>query len=629
MISNKNITKIAIALISIVLVICVVLIGFSEKLDTFNTQGINTEYKTKLFDTSNIMTVDIVIDQNKWDDLIANATKETYYQCDVVINNITFSGVGLRAKGNTSLSSIASDPDSDRFSFKIQFEEYTDGQNCYGLDKLVLNNNYGDATNMKEAIIYDMFAFVGADAPLYNYAKVSINGKYWGVYLALEGIEDSFLWRNYGAQSGELYKPDGMNMGGKDKADQGGFEPPQMPQGNMFQGNMPQIPQGEMPQMPQGDMPQMPQMEFGDKQGDFGGFGGFGGMGGMGGANLNYIDDNLDSYSTIWNGEITKTNNADHERVVTALKNISENQNVEKYMDVDNLLRYMTVHNFSVNEDSLSGSMAHNYYLHESNGMLNILPWDYNLMFGGMRSSDATGIVNDPIDEPYSSTKFFNSLLQNEDYLQLYHQYYSELIENYFLGGEFEKTYTRIRNQIDELVATDPSALYTYDEYTTAADTLYDAMLLRAQSVKAQLEGKIPTTSSGQKQDSSSLIDASSIDLSVTGGMGGGFGPGDRGDRDQMREGFEKNFERNNTQKAPQQNTDASSSRIQGMTQARPGQRENNNPQSSDGFKDFGQFSMNRTQTNTQNNKYTLLIASGVLLIAAFLFVIFYKRKRY
>lgn len=30
-----------------------------------------------------------------------------------------------------------------------EFDHYIEGQTCYGLDKLILNNNYADATNMK------------------------------------------------------------------------------------------------------------------------------------------------------------------------------------------------------------------------------------------------------------------------------------------------------------------------------------------------------------------------------------------------------------------------------------------------------------------------------------------------
>ena len=60
---------------------------------------------------------------------------------------------------------------ANRVSFKIKFDKYVDGQTCMGLDKLVLNNNFADATNRKEALVYDMFQYLGADASLYNYAK--------------------------------------------------------------------------------------------------------------------------------------------------------------------------------------------------------------------------------------------------------------------------------------------------------------------------------------------------------------------------------------------------------------------------------------------------------------------------
>lgn len=273
-------------------------------------------------------------------------------------------------------------------------------------------------------------------------------------------------------------------------------------------------------------------------------------IGGSGGADLNYTDDDLDSYSTIWDGEVTSSGKKDHKRVVEALKNISEGTDLETYMDVDNILKYMAVHTFVVNDDSLSGTMAHNYYLYEYNGKLNILPWDYNLSFGGMsmgggmggQSSGATSVINDAIDTPFSITNFFDALLENEEYLAKYHEYLNELVEKYVNGGEFQKTYERIRSQIDELVAEDPTAFYSYEEYEAAVEMLYEVINLRGESVSGQLDGTIPSTDDGQKADSSTLIDGSGIELSVMGSMsmGGGAGegigvPGGRGDGGQMR----------------------------------------------------------------------------------------------
>ena len=547
MIAHKHITKIIAVVMAVAVCLCLCAVAFSSQIaEAIGNTGISMAYETELFDTSSILTVNILMDEADWNDMLENATTEEYYQCDVEVNGTTFYRVAIRPKGNTSLTSIASDPTTDRYSFKLEFDHYVDGQTCFGLDKLILNNNYADATNMKEALIYDMYRYLGADASLYNYAKISVNGEYWGVYLALEAVEDSFMLRNYGAQSGKLYKPDSMNIGdGKDfgdfNADDMDFEnmtPPDT-QGNTDQANPPAVPGQtsddtfEPSQKPDssGETSAEPPTDFEEepsKKPDFaGGKGGFSMSGG--GADLNYTDDELDSYETIWDGEVTSTKKSDHKRVVTALKNISEGNDLEPYMDIDNLLRYMAVHVFSVNEDSLSGMMAHNYYLYESGGKLNLIPWDYNLALGGMGgSSDATSVVNDAIDNAFSGTNFFDTLMEDETYHSQYYTYLQQLVSEYIDGGGFDAFYERVRGQINELVETDPTAFYSYDEYLTAVDTLYQVVKLRGESIQGQLDGTIPSIEAEQRS-SDALVDASALDLSVmgsmnTGGGGGGFG---------------------------------------------------------------------------------------------------------
>lgn len=251
-------------------------------------------------------------------------------------------------------------------------------------------------------------------------------------------------------------------------------------------------------------------------------------MGGGNGANLNYSDDDLSGYSAIWEGEVTDTGKADHKRVVMALKNISEGTELETYLDVDNVLKYMAVHVFSVNLDSLSGNMAHNYYLYEANGRLNILPWDYNLSFGGMNrgpENSTSDVINDAVDTPFDGTEFFDALLEDEEYRFRYHEYLRQLAEEYVLGGRFETLYQKIRSQIDALVKTDPTAFYSYEEYEAGAEMLYQTVMLRAESVRGQINGMIPATDEEQRADTSNLVDASNIDTSVMGvmDMGGGM----------------------------------------------------------------------------------------------------------
>ena len=505
MIAQKYMTRVAAVLMAAAVCLCLAAIGSAGEMEeVFGRSGIGMEYESRLFDTDEILRINLVMEEDEWEDMLANAMEEAYYACDVEINGEMFYHVGIRPKGNTSLTSIASDPGTDRYSLKLEFDQYETGQTCYGLDKLILNNHYADATSMKEALVYDMYQYLGADASLYNYAEISVNGEYWGLYLALEAVEDSFLLRNYGTENGALYKPDSMNMGNK------GDE--------SFHDMQPQERQQEQEQSQDRERKE----EF--KPGGHGDFS----MGGSG-ANLNYTDQDLDSYSTIWEGKVTDTGEVEHKRVVEALKNISEGTDLENYMDVDNLLKYMAVHIFSVNEDSLSGMMAHNYYLYESVGQLNLLPWDYNLAFGGMGgmggsngSSDsndsATRMVNNAIDHAFSGTEFFDTLMENEDYHARYYGYLKQLVEEYIDEGGFESFYRRTRNQIDSLVEQDPTAFYSYEEYEEAVDTLYEIVRLRGQSIGGQIEGTIPSAEEEQR-DSDTLIDASHLDLSVMGSM--------------------------------------------------------------------------------------------------------------
>lgn len=607
MIANKHINKIVAVIMAITVIIILGLMIYSDNLTALAADGIQMEYETAIFDTYEPVKINILMDENDWEDMLANAISEQYYQCDVEINGETFYCVGIRPKGNTSLKSIANDPEHDKYSFKLEFDQFVKGQSCYGLDKLVLNNNFADATNMKEALIYDMFQYMGADASLYNYASIFVNGQYWGLYLALEAVEESFMLRNYGAESGKLYKPDSMDFGYK-KAN---F---QRPSGR-------QVPDWE--QLPKGgQMPQMPPIgEDGGLPEDFSlipGIPGNSPVGFMGrgnsGSDLNYIDDDLDTYSSIWNGEITSSTEKDHKKVVTALKNISQGEDLEKYMDIDNLLKYAAVHIFSVNEDSLSGMMSHNYYLYEANGRLNILPWDYNLALGGMGgrgAGGATGTVNSAIDKAFDGTRFFDNLLEDETYQAQYHAYMQELVDEYLLGGAFEDFYNRTRSQIDELVKNDPNAFYSYDEYEVAVNTLYEVVNLRAQSIDGQLKGTIPSTKEEQV-NSDALIDASHLDLSVMGTMDiGGRNSNNANENIPNRDSFEAAMEGGMPRQRQNDNVDSANN--QGMENLRPPQTQ-------------GSLSISTGGSDTKNI-YVSYGISFLTLVLGFLFVKNYKQN--
>ena len=115
MVTNKYITKIASVIMAVAVIVCFLASGFSEKIqEAYGKDMVTMAYESKLFDTDEIMDVDILMDEDDWQEMLDNAISEEYYSCDVMINGKTFYSVGIRPKGNTSLSSIASDPDTDR-----------------------------------------------------------------------------------------------------------------------------------------------------------------------------------------------------------------------------------------------------------------------------------------------------------------------------------------------------------------------------------------------------------------------------------------------------------------------------------------------------------------------------------
>ena len=105
--------------------------------------------------------------------------------------------------------------------------------------------------------------------PCASYAYVTVNGEDWGLFLAVEGVEEAYARRNFGSDFGQIYKPESAAMGGGDKDRDN--DPPQMPDMQQEapsgeQGGMPDM-QQEAPSGEQGGMPDMQQEAPNGEQG--------------------------------------------------------------------------------------------------------------------------------------------------------------------------------------------------------------------------------------------------------------------------------------------------------------------------------------------------------------------------
>ena len=192
---------------------------------------------------------------------------------------------------------------------------------------------------------------------------------------------------------------------------------------------------------------------------------------------------------------------------------------------MDGAISWLAANALLVNDDGYLGSMLHNYYLYEQNGKLTILPWDYNLAFGGFAGGSAVSAVNDPVDTPSSSERpLVTALLSDEDCLERYHSALYDLA-TFLTDGSMDDLITALAGMIDESVRNDPTKECAYEDYLTAIKTLRAFCQARGESILGQLDGSIPSTTAGQSEDSSALIQVD-FALSDMGAQGGGKGGG-------------------------------------------------------------------------------------------------------
>lgn len=594
-------------------------------------------YENKLFDTSKVHTLNIIMDD--WDEFLNNAKSEEYYNCDIELDGEKIKNIAIRGKGNTSLSMV----NNDRYSFKIEFDHCDDALSYYGLDKLCLNNIIQDNTYMKDYITYQLMNEMGVASPLCSYVHITVNGEDWGLYLAVEAVEDSFLQRNYGNEGGKVYKPDSMSFGGgrgngkefdmnnfmENFEGTEGFDPSRF--GNE---QMPKIedmggfnPFGEGTQIP--NMDNMPNMEgVGTSPFENGQMPNFGGGGfGMGSSDvkLQYTDDNFDSYSNIFNNAKTDITKADKERLIEALRRLTNGEDIEDTVAIEEVIRYFVVHNFVVNGDSYTGSMIHNYYLYEKDGQMQMIPWDYNLAFGTFQGGEnATSVVNSAIDSPVdgdiSDRPMIAWIFNNEKYTELYHTIFAEFINEYFESGYFESMIDTVKEIITPYVEKDPTKFCTYEEFEKGVETLKEFCLLRSESVRKQLNGEIGLTS--DTQDSSTFINADNLQISNMGtmnhSMGGNKNPMG-GDMTQMPN--DKNNTNEDTRFFPN-----------GKSEINMGQNNGNRkPQNFDGNTSNFNGNQQRTEMNGifSNTDWTLLaVCVGILAIGLVVTTLFKRRKK-
>ncbi|MED4887007.1 CotH kinase family protein [Lysinibacillus sp. FSL R7-0073] len=279
------------------------------------------------------------------------------------------------------------------------------------------------------------------------------------------------------------------------------------------------------------------------------------------GSDLKYISEDIQDYTGI--GLKTNEDNIEQSKFVEMLDAINNGGDIEKYLDVDEMLRYFAVNTALVNLDSYQGNMKHNYYLYEQNGKFSIIPWDYNMSFGGFGAggggmgmgredrqkpvdasnsgspmenngqTDQKGVdrqqqngqfnmdmgmsgnlmaesaINFSVTTPVSGTTLeerplLNALLTNEKYRAQYEGYLEELTTNYLTEDYVQSMTKKLAVLLTTYVEADPTKFSTTEQFLEAVEgenSLPEFAKQRSESILKQLSGELVVEASTTSQN--------------------------------------------------------------------------------------------------------------------------------
>lgn len=160
------------------------------------------------FITDRVAVVEIEMSQEAWSAILADPMAEEYQEANIVYDGERVDTVAVRVKGNSSLNSVANNPTTDRFSFKLDTNRIVDGQRLRGVKKLNFNNGFKDPSLLREHMGYKLATEFGLGAPRTGFVDLTIAGNHMGFYTVVEQVDDDFVERWFPDPSGDLYKPD-------------------------------------------------------------------------------------------------------------------------------------------------------------------------------------------------------------------------------------------------------------------------------------------------------------------------------------------------------------------------------------------------------------------------------------
>ena len=164
-----------------------------------------------LFDDEVIHEIAVTFDPDDYDRMIATYQEEgrkEYIEASVTIDGAVVSSVGLRLKGNSTLTALrrgGSVDDPSRLPWLLRFDAFVKGQRYQGYEEIAIRPRGPTQTLLSEPLALDLIAAGGEPSQRASYSSFVVNGGAAALRLVVEVPGDRYAADTF-ATDGVLYK---------------------------------------------------------------------------------------------------------------------------------------------------------------------------------------------------------------------------------------------------------------------------------------------------------------------------------------------------------------------------------------------------------------------------------------
>lgn len=369
---------------------------------------------TGFYDSAHIAEVNLQFSQsNYWSLLTSNYQSKTEIPVNMTIDGISYDGVGVRLKGNTSYTMAGN---SQKKSFNVSMDFTDPDLEIDGYSTLNFNNSFQDPTFLRE-VLYARQIRKYVPALKGNFVHLTLNGVDWGLYPNIQQVNKDFYK--------EWFKNnDGINWRA-------------------------------------------------DRPSGFGGGGG-GPQWGDGTAAINYLGADTTTYKTYYTLKYSEIANPWQKLVDLCDKlnntSVAELPNVlPNYLDIDKTLWFLACEIAFGDDDSYvyKGKMDYYIYYDEETNLFNPIEFDGNSAFNSEASSWGPFYNENKVNYP-----LLNKMLKVPQWRQRYIAHMKTLLEEALNPTSTAAVIDNYKKQIETFVSSDPKKTTTYAQFTSGINTL-------------------------------------------------------------------------------------------------------------------------------------------------------------